>query len=281
MLRRRNVLIGIVDPARRRLPRQKIQRAVLAMIAARMCYIIPLTFGQHRLPLRSHASRLWQQGHAVLSGASVMHAWKMRRQRSPIGLPLLLRSFVYWRRLVLFGILCSHRRFEILDRQLQLLRVKTFGLAAELGTPKLLQQMAKPIVLLHHALAFCKRCIALGGELSHQFSQAIEIIGESIDRHDRIESDSRTAVLFSNPPDSRSRSTHDVAVGRTISRACNLDQSIPSTSAANCADVSRITPLVTGGHLNAPLSSRVHNSTSPAPSQATIFTRSARFERKT
>jgi len=91
-------------------------------------------------------------------------------------------------------------------------QVKTFGLAAELGTPKLLQQMAKPIVLLHHALAFCKRRIALGGELSHQFSQAIEIIGESIDRHDRIESDSRTAVLFSNPPDSRSRSTHDVAV---------------------------------------------------------------------
>jgi type I restriction enzyme, S subunit len=60
-----------------------------------------------------------------------MHAWKMRRQRSPIGLPLLLRSFFYWRRLVLFGILCSHRRLEILDRQLQLLRVKTFGLAAE------------------------------------------------------------------------------------------------------------------------------------------------------
>ena len=113
-----------------------------------------------------------------------MHAWKMRRQRSPIGLPLLLRSFFYWRRLVLFGILCSHRRLEILDRQLQLLRVKTFGLAAELGTPKLLQQMAKPIVLLHHALAFCKRRIALAGELSRQFSQAIEIVRGSIDRHD-------------------------------------------------------------------------------------------------
>jgi hypothetical protein len=43
------------------------------------------------------------------------------------------------------------------------------------------------------------------------------------------------------------------AIGRAISRACRRDQSIPSTSAANCADVSRITPSVIGGHLNAPL----------------------------
>src|SRR5258705_10746385 len=109
-----------------------------------------------------------------------MHAWKMRRQRSPIGLPLLLRSFFYWRRLVLFGILCSHRRLEFLARQLQLLRVKTFGLSAELSTPKLLQQMAKPIVLLHHAHAFCKRRIALAEELSRPLPQAIEVTGGSI-----------------------------------------------------------------------------------------------------
>src|SRR5258708_18883140 len=125
--------------------------------------------------------------------------------------------------------------------------------------------MEKSIVLPHHALAFCKRRIALAGELSHQFSQAIEIIGGSIDRHDRIESDSRTAVLFSNPPDSKSRSTHDVAVGRTISRACNLDQSIPSTSAANCADLNRITPSELDGNPNAPLSSPFPNTTTPLP----------------
>jgi hypothetical protein len=58
--------------------------------------------------------------------------------------------------------------------------------------------MAKPIVLLRHALAFCKCRIALAGKPRHQFSQAIEIIGESIDRHDRIESDSRSVVLLSN-----------------------------------------------------------------------------------
>ena len=127
-----------------------------------------------------------------------MHAWKMRRQRSPIGLPLLLRSFFYWRRLVLFGSLRRHRRLEILNCQLQLFRVKTFGLAAELGTPELLQQMAKPIVLLRHALAFCNCRIALAGKLRHQFSQAIEIIVESIHRHGRIESDSRSVVLLSN-----------------------------------------------------------------------------------
>src|SRR5260370_7174262 len=117
----------------------------------------------------------------------------MRRRRSPIGLLLLLRSFFYWRRHVLFGILCSHRRLEILDRQLQLLRVKTFGLAAELSTPKLLQQMAKPIVLLHYALAFCKRRIALSGELSHQFSQAIAIIAGSINRHTPTDSYPQTS----------------------------------------------------------------------------------------
>src|SRR5258708_14433126 len=102
--------------------------------------------------------------------------------------------------------------------------------------------MEKSIVLPHHALAFCKRRIALAGELSHQFSQAIEIIGGSIDPHDRIEPDSRTAVVLSNPPDSKSRSTPHVAPGRTISRACTLVQSIPPTTAANSADVTPTTP---------------------------------------
>ena len=50
---------------------------------------------------------------------------------------------------------------------------------------------------------------------------------------------------------------HDVALGRTISAACSCDQSIPSTSAASCDAVSRITPSLIGGHC----SSRFHNST--------------------
>jgi len=81
---------------------------------------------------------------------------------------------------------------------LQLLGVKAFGLAAELRTPQLLQQMAKPIVLLHHAPAFIKRRIALARQLSHQIAQGIEIVGGSIDRHDDIESDSRSVVLLPN-----------------------------------------------------------------------------------
>jgi hypothetical protein len=81
---------------------------------------------------------------------------------------------------------------------LQLLRVKTFGLAAELRTPKLLQQMAKPIVLLRHAPAFFQRGIAFARQLSHQLSQGIEIVRGGIDRHDDIESDSRSVVLLSN-----------------------------------------------------------------------------------
>jgi len=81
---------------------------------------------------------------------------------------------------------------------LQLLGVKPFGLAAELRTPKLLQQMPKPIVLLHHAPAFFQRRIALARQLSHQLSQGIEIVGGSIDRHGNIESDSHSVVLLSN-----------------------------------------------------------------------------------
>src|ERR1700678_1207934 len=68
---------------------------------------------------------------------------------------------------------------------------------------------------------------------------------------------------------------------RVTSRACCRDQSIPSTSAANCPDVSRITPSVTGGHRNAPCSSCLQNSTRPEPYQTEIFTRSVRFERNT
>ena len=59
---------------------------------------------------------------------------------------------------------------------------------------------------------------------------------------------------------------HDVALGRTISAACSCDQSIPSTSAASCDAVNRITPSLIGGQC----SSRFHNSTRPVPSQATI-----------
>jgi hypothetical protein len=78
---------------------------------------------------------------------------------------------------------------------LQLLGVKPFGLATELRTPKLLQQMAKPIILLRHAPAFFQRRIALARQLSHQLSQGIEIVGGNIGRHDNIESDSRSVVM--------------------------------------------------------------------------------------
>jgi hypothetical protein len=110
----------------------------------------------------------------------------------------LVRRFFFWASAEGAALSCSassrgHRRLEILDRQLQLLGVKPFGLAAELRTPK----MAKPIVLLHHAPAFFKRRIALARKLSHQLSQGIAIVGASIDRHDDIESDSRSVVLLS------------------------------------------------------------------------------------
>jgi hypothetical protein len=57
---------------------------------------------------------------------------------------------------------------------------------------------------------------------------------------------------------------------------CLRDESIPSTSAASCGAVSRITPSLTGGHLKAPCSSRFQNRISPEPSHARILSRSAR-----
>ena len=74
--------------------------------------------------------------------------------------------------------------------------------------------------------------------------------------------------------------SHDAAVGRGTSCACRRDQSNPSTRAASCDAVSRITPSLIGGQRNVPCSSRFQNSASPDPSQARIFRRSARFDRK-
>ena len=111
-----------------------------------------------------------------------------------------MRRFFLWARLVvcavsclvLFRILLGDRRLDILQRQLHLLAIKPFGPPAELRTLKLLQQMAKPIVLLRHAPAFFNRRVALARQLAHQRPQGIEIIRESIDRHASIlESDSR------------------------------------------------------------------------------------------
>ena len=58
-------------------------------------------------------------------------------------------------------------------------------------------------------------------------------------------------------------------------------QSMPARSADSCAAFIRITPATMGGHLKPLLSSRFQYITRPLPSQTTIFTRSARFARKT
>ncbi len=81
-------------------------------------------------------------------------------------------------------------------------------------------------------------------------------------------------------PDSIGHRLHDTASGRGISRAWRRDQSSPSTSAATCEAESRITPSLMGGQRNPFRSRRFQKSTSPDPSHAKIFKRSARFERK-
>src|ERR1700733_11298665 len=66
-----------------------------------------------------------------------------------------------------------------------------------------------------------------------------------------------------------------------MSRACRRDQSSTSMSAASCDADSRMTPSLIGGQRNAPSSRRFQYKIRPEPSQAKIFNRSARFERKT
>jgi hypothetical protein len=65
--------------------------------------------------------------------------------------------------------------------------------------------------------------------------------------------DSHAVVIRPRAGDSKSRSSHDVAVGRATSRAYSRNQSIPFTSAASCDAVSRITPSLICGRRKAPV----------------------------
>ena len=57
-------------------------------------------------------------------------------------------------------------------------------------------------------------------------------------------------------------------------------QDFRQSRAASCEADSRMTPSLIGGQRNAPSSRRFQYKISPDPSQAKIFNRSARFERK-
>ena len=59
---------------------------------------------------------------------------------------------------------------------------------------------------------------------------------------------------------------HPATLGRGTLGAYMRRQSIPSNRAASCAPDRRITPSLTGGHLNVPPSSRFQISTRPVPS---------------
>src|SRR5271157_4660980 len=143
--------------------------------------------------------------------------------------------------------------------------------------------MPQPVILRQRLVALRDRSVTLRTHRRDQRMQGFDIgwkrIGALV--HADTESDSHSVVPRNVWSDSISHSSHDVALGRGTSYACRRDQSIPSTSAASCDAVNRITPSLIGGHRNAPYSSRFQNSTRPDPSQATIFTRSARLARNT
>src|SRR4051794_20184153 len=83
------------------------------------------------------------------------------------------------------------------------------------------------------------------------------------------------------PGVSQSAAAHPAILGRGTRGAYIRRQSRPSNRAANCDPDRRITPSLTGGHLNVPPSRRFQISTSPVPSYTSSLTRSARFERNT
>jgi hypothetical protein len=165
-----------------------------------------------------------------------MDAGKMCRQRAtvrpsrPLRVSHLVRSL-----LLLLGrrILFGNRGLDIFERELHLVAIEPLRPLPELRTLQLLQEMTKLVVLFRQPAALLDQCIALTREPAHHSPQAIEIIGKRIDRHDGNEADSRSRRAHNMQPDSIRRRSHDVAVGRAISRACRRDQSIPSTSAAS------------------------------------------------
>jgi hypothetical protein len=71
-------------------------------------------------------------------------------------------------------------------------------------------------------------------------------------------------------------------VGRLVAFVNTRDHfDSPSISIANCAPVTRIVPSRAGGQAKPPSSSHLLANTMPVPSNAKIFKRSERFERKT
>jgi hypothetical protein len=164
-----------------------------------------------------------------------MDVGKMCGERSAVGpsRPLRVRRLV--RRLLLLPgrILFGNRGLDILQRELHLVAIEPLRPRPELCTLQLLQEMTKLVVLFRQPAALLDQCIALTREPAHQSPQTIEIIRKRIDRHERSQADSRSCGAHNMQPDSISRRPYDVAVGRTTSRACRRDQSIPSTSAAS------------------------------------------------
>src|SRR5208337_3590246 len=169
----------------------------------------------------------------------------------------------HWVLLVVVGLVAGNGLLDILKCQKQLLGIELLRTPAELRTLQLAQEMPQAINLRQRLVALRDRGVTLRMRRRDQCMQRFNV-GRKLRRnlaHARTESDSRAVVISPSADDSKGRSAHDVAVGRATSRACSRDQSIPSTSAASCDAVSRITPSLIGGHRNAPCSSRFQNST--------------------
>src|SRR3954453_17864408 len=90
-----------------------------------------------------------------------------------------------------------------------------------------------------------------------------------------------SGLRYLTPGVSQSAAAHPAILGRGTRGAYIRRQSSPSNRAASCDPDRRITPSLTGGHLNVPPSNRFQISTRPVPSYTSSFTRSLRFERNT
>ena len=175
---------------------------------------------------------------------------KRGRQRSPVRPPCpgpslalgLVRRFLFRQPL-------SLDLLDVLECQKQLLRRQRLGLLAE--------------AVALHGDDDVLQAIDLGIALGDDRPQDRGIIGGGdVIRFAHIVD----STIFANGLPAQSGQL--AAVGATISRVpWTRRQSSPSSSACNCADVSRTTPLVIAGHWNRPSSRRLANRHTPVPSQ--------------
>ena len=176
--------------------------------------------------------------------------------------------------LLLLGLGFGDGLFEILQREIELVGIELFRAPAELQALKLADQMAQTVILAGELVALGGKPrllgalgIAFGPGRDQHRAQRGDVVRQRLGSrvHGPIGPRNQRLVA-SRARASQSAAAHPATLGRGTRGAYIRRQSSPSNRAASCAPDSRITPSLTGGHLNVPPSSRFQISTRPVPS---------------